>query len=140
MLLTKRLAKQTTMLLEGMTVYETRYCTFSAKGNNFTTCYWYSLWFSINDDVFFLTQTQLSSDNDWDEIKNLPDKCITCFSINDHCFSCLATCYQNSAYIQHYEKGVAISNITFYKSKYSSDNITVALIYRWHLSNVLTFY
>lgn len=60
--------------------------------------------------------------------------------MNDHCFSSLVTCYHNSGYMQHYQKGVGISKITFYKSTYSCDDISVALIYRRQLSNVLTFY
>ena len=94
----------------------------------------------MNNDALLLTETQLSSDSDLDEIKNLLDKLIFSFNMNGHRFSSLAICHQNSAYIQRNQKGNGISTISFYKPIYASDGIGVALMYRRQLSSGLKFH
>ena len=54
----------------------------------------------IQNDVLFLTELQSSSDSDLEEIKNVLDKFIISFNVNDHHFSSLTVSKQNSTNIQ----------------------------------------
>ena len=53
----------------------------------------------MNNDVLFLTETQLSSESGLDETRNLIDKFRISFKLNNHSFSSVVICYQNPAYI-----------------------------------------
>ena len=69
----------------------------------------------MNNNILFLTETQLSPSSDGNEIQTFLDQFPISFNMSDYRFSSLAICYQKSILLQCQLKGEHISIIKFYK-------------------------
>ena len=75
----------------------------------------------MNKDVLFLTETQLCSSSDANEIQTFLDRPSISFNMNDYRFSSLAIRYQKSILLQCHQKDDEISVIKLCKPTYSND-------------------
>ena len=64
----------------------------------------------MNNNILFLTETQLSPGSDVNEIQAILDQFSISFNVSDNRFSSLAICYQKSVLLQCHQKGKGISN------------------------------
>ena len=84
----------------------------------------------MNNDILFLTETQLSPESDVNEIQTILDHFSISFNMSDYRFSSLTICYQKSVLLQCHQKGEGISVIKLCKPTYSNDCVSIAKLYR----------
>ena len=82
----------------------------------------------MNNDILFLTETQLCSNSDANEIQTFLDRSSISFNMNDYRFSSLAIRYQKSILLQCHQKDDDISVIKFCKPTYSNDCVSIAIL------------
>ena len=94
----------------------------------------------MNNNILFLTETQLSPSSDVNEIQIIFDKFSISFNMSDYRFSSLAIHYQKSVLMQCHQKGEGISVIRLCKPTYSNDCVSIAILYRRQLSTIPAFF
>ena len=95
----------------------------------------------MNNDILFLTETQLSPGSDVNEIQAiLYQFSISLINLSDYRFSSLAICYQKSVLLQCHQKGEGISVIKLCKPTYSNDCVSIVILYRRQLSTIPAFF
>ena len=82
----------------------------------------------MNNDILFLTETQLSPSKDVNEIQTILDQFSIIFNMSDYWFSSLAICYQKSVLLQCHQNGEGISVIKLCKPTYSNDCVSIGLL------------
>ena len=97
-------------------------------------------WRLMNNDILFLTETQLSPGSDVNEIQTILDQFSISFNMSDYRFSSLAICYQKSVLLQCHQEDEGISVIKPCKPTYSNDCVSIAILYRRQLSTIPAFF
>jgi len=95
----------------------------------------------VNNDILFLTETQLSPNNPTADI----EQTLSCFQFefnSSHIskYKSLAFCYQNQVSVIEHEKHEGMSILTIRKPSFADISIKIALIYRQPNSTLRTFY
>ena len=96
-------------------------------------------WKFMNNDILFLTETQLSPGSDVNEIQTILDQFSISFNMSDYQFSSLAICYLKSVLLQCHQKGEGILVTKLCKLTYSNDCVSIAILYRRQLSTIPAF-
>ena len=97
-------------------------------------------WRLMNNNILFLTETQLSPSSDVNQIQTILDQFSISFNMSDYRFSSLAICYQKSVLLQCHQKVEGILVIKLCKPTNSNDCVSIAILYRRQLSTITAFF